>query len=83
MIWAILIGAAAGYLAGHILRGRGYGALGNVVLGILGGVLGELIFGLAGLGPSNLIGDLVAATIGSVLLVYLFGKKRHGGRAGR
>jgi uncharacterized membrane protein YeaQ/YmgE (transglycosylase-associated protein family) len=81
MIWAILIGAAAGYLAGHILRGRGYGAIGNIVLGILGGVIGDLIFGLAGLGPNGLIADLIAATLGAVLLVYLFGKKHHGGRA--
>ncbi|WP_262694336.1 GlsB/YeaQ/YmgE family stress response membrane protein [Kordiimonas aquimaris] len=80
MIGAILIGAAAGYFAGHILRGRGYGALGNIVLGVLGGVLGDLAFGALGLGPHNLIGDLISATVGSVVLVYFFGKKKHGGR---
>ena len=80
MIGTILIGAAAGYFAGHILRGRGYGALGNIALGVLGGILGGLAFGALGLGPHNLIGDLIAATAGSVALVYFFGKKRHGGR---
>lgn len=80
MIWSILIGAAAGYFAGHILRGRGYGALGNIVLGVLGGILGDLLFGALGLGPHSVIGDLIAATVGSVILVYFFGKKHHGGR---
>lgn len=81
MIWAILVGAAAGFLAGHILRGEGYGAIGNIVLGILGGVVGDFLFGLAGLGPTGIIGELIAATVGAVILVYFFGKRRHGGRS--
>ena len=81
MIGTILIGALAGYFAGHILRGRGYGAVGNIILGILGGILGDLVFGALGLGPHSLIGDLIAATVGSVILVYFFGKPRHGGKA--
>lgn len=80
MLWTILIGAAAGYLAGHILRGRGYGAIGNIFLGVLGGVLGDFLFGLAGLGPTGFIGELISATVGAVLLVFLFGRRRHGGR---
>ena len=76
MIGAILIGALAGYLAGHILRGRGYGALGNIILGIFGGLIGDFLFGLLGLGPTGLAGDIIAATVGSILLVFAFGKKR-------
>ena len=81
MIMAILIGALAGFLAGRILRGEGYGAIGNIVLGILGGFTGNFLFGLAGLGPTGILGEIIAATVGAILLVYLFGSRRHGGRA--
>jgi len=77
MIGSILIGAVAGYLAGHILRGKGYGALGNIILGIFGGLIGDFLFGILGLGPTGLAGDIIAATVGSVILVFAFGKKRH------
>lgn len=76
MIGAILIGALAGYLAGHILRGRGYGTLGNIILGIFGGLIGDFLFGIFGLGPTGLAGEIIAATVGSILLVFAFGKKR-------
>lgn len=77
IIGSILIGAAAGYLAGNILRGRGYGAIGNIILGIFGGLIGDFLFGIIGLGPTGLAGDLIAATVGSVILVFAFGNKRH------
>ncbi len=77
IIGSILIGAAAGYLAGHILRGKGYGALGNIILGIFGGLIGDFLFNILGLGPTGLAGDLIAATVGSVILVFAFGKKRN------
>lgn len=76
MIGAILIGALAGYLAGHILRGRGYGAFGNIILGVFGGLIGDFLFGIIGLGPTGIVGDIIAATVGSVILVFAFGKKR-------
>lgn len=76
MIGSILIGALAGYLAGNILRGKGYGALGNIILGIFGGLIGDFLFGILGLGPTGLAGDIIAATVGSILLVFAFGKAR-------
>jgi len=78
MIWTLIIGALAGFLAGHILKGGGYGALGNIILGIFGGIVGGFLFGLIGLGPTGLVGRLIAGTVGAIILVYLFGKKRHG-----
>jgi len=77
MIGSILIGALAGYLAGHILRGKGYGALGNIILGIFGGLIGDFLFGILGFGSTGLAGDIIAATVGSVILVFAFGKSRH------
>ncbi len=79
IIGSILIGAAAGYLAGQILRGKGYGAIGNIILGIFGGLIGDFLFGIVGLGPTGLAGDLIAATVGSVILVYAFGRNRNHG----
>lgn len=81
MIWTLIIGAIVGYLAGHILRGKGYGALGNIILGIFGGLVGGFLFGLLGLGPTGLIGKIISGTVGAVILVYFFGKKRHGGQS--
>ena len=81
MIMTLIIGAFAGFLAGHILRGEGYGALGNIILGVFGGLVGGLLFGVLGLGPTGLIGEIISGTIGAVILVYFFGKKRHGGKS--
>ncbi|TNE60946.1 MAG: GlsB/YeaQ/YmgE family stress response membrane protein [Alphaproteobacteria bacterium] len=74
MLWTILVGALVGWLAGQIVRGRGYGIFGNILIGLVGGLIGGFLFGLLGLGPTGLIGDLIAGTVGAVLLVlFLFG----------
>ena len=56
MIYAILIGALAGWLTGKIMRGEGYGILINIILGIAGGIIGSLVFGLLGLATVSIIG---------------------------
>lgn len=71
LVWQIVIGIVAGFLAGKIMRGRGYGVLIDLCLGILGSVLGGFIFGLLGLYAAGLIGRLVVATAGAVLVVYV------------
>jgi len=71
LIWEIVIGILAGYLAGRILRGRGYGVLIDMLLGIAGSILGGMIFGMLGLYSSGLVGQLVVATAGAVLLIYI------------
>lgn len=45
-VWFILIGAAAGWLAGQLTKGRGFGIIGNILVGIVGGVIGGWVFGL-------------------------------------
>jgi uncharacterized membrane protein YeaQ/YmgE (transglycosylase-associated protein family) len=67
----ILIGILAGWLAGKIMRGRGFGLVGDLILGLVGSLLGGLVFGLFGLGSYNLIGSIVVATVGAMLLLYL------------
>ena len=71
LIWEIAIGILAGFLAGKIMRGRGYGVLMDLVLGLVGAVLGGFIFGLLGLHAYGLVGQLVIATAGAVMLIWL------------
>lgn len=67
----LLVWAAIGWLAGQLLRGRGYGAIGNIVLGLGGGIVGRLLFGLFAPGmAAGLVGTLLAGVVGAVVLVY-------------
>jgi uncharacterized membrane protein YeaQ/YmgE (transglycosylase-associated protein family) len=71
LIWQIVIGILAGFLAGKIMRGRGYGLLIDLLLGIVGSMLGGMIFRVLGLYSSGIVGELVVATVGAVLLIYI------------
>ncbi len=76
LIWQIVIGILAGFLAGKIMRGRGYGILMDLLLGIVGSMLGGAVFGLLGLYSSGIVGQLVVATVGAILLIYIVRKLR-------
>jgi uncharacterized membrane protein YeaQ/YmgE (transglycosylase-associated protein family) len=71
LIWEIVIGILAGFLAGKIMRGRGYGVLIDLLLGLVGAVVGGFVFGLVGLHGTGLVGQLIIATAGAVLLIWL------------
>ena len=68
-LWYIIIGIAAGFLAGKIMRGGGFGVIINLILGIAGGVLG--VFGLLGIAASGIIGSLITATVGAILMLWI------------
>ena len=68
-IWFIVIGAVAGWLAGHLTRGRGFGLLGDFILGVIGALVGGFLFRLVGLAAYGLIGSLITATVGAVVLL--------------
>lgn len=70
-LWFALIGLAAGWLAGQLTKGGGYGLVGDLVIGVIGALLGGFLFGLVGLAPTSLLGSLITATVGAVLLVIL------------
>lgn len=70
-IWYILIGIAAGFLAGKITRGGGFGLFVNLLLGIVGGMLGGWVFGLFGLSTTSIVGSLITSTIGAILLLWI------------
>lgn len=68
----LLIGAVAGWLAGLIVKGYGYGLVGNIVIGIIGAFLAGLIFPELGFSiGSGIAGAIVHATIGAVILLLL------------
>ena len=71
LLWEICIGILAGFLAGKIMRGRGYGVLMDLVLGLVGAVLGGFVFGLFGLYAYGLVGRLAISTAGAVMLIWL------------
>jgi len=70
IIW-ILIGAVAGWLAGKIMKGGGFGLLGNIIIGIIGAFIGGFVFGFLGITAGGIIGSIVMATVGAVLLLYI------------
>ena len=71
-VWFILIGLAAGWLAGQLMKGSGFGLVGDIVVGVIGALLGGFIFDALGIWPGGgLIGSLIVATIGAVVLLYL------------
>jgi uncharacterized membrane protein YeaQ/YmgE (transglycosylase-associated protein family) len=69
IVYFLLIGGAAGWLAGQLIKGRGFGLLGNVVVGVLGAIVGGFVFPLVGIGAKGLLGKIVLATLGAVLLL--------------
>jgi uncharacterized membrane protein YeaQ/YmgE (transglycosylase-associated protein family) len=73
IIWFLVIGLIAGWLAGMITKGRGFGVFVNLVVGVLGAVLGGFLFGLLGLSVHGFIGSVVMAVVGAVVLLFLIG----------
>ncbi|HKS68354.1 MAG TPA: GlsB/YeaQ/YmgE family stress response membrane protein [Candidatus Acidoferrales bacterium] len=71
LLWMILIGILAGFLAGHVVKGRGFGLLMDLVIGILGSVLGGWLFSLVRLVSYGLIGRLFTSFVGAVVLLLI------------
>lgn len=70
----LLIGAVAGFLAGVIVKGYGFGVPGNIVVGIVGAVVAGSLLPRLGLFPgTDIIGQIISATIGAVGLLILIG----------
>lgn len=76
LIWFLLIGLAAGWLADRLMHGGGYGLVGDLIVGIIGALIGGWLFGLLGVWTGGLIGSLVRALIGAVVLIFLLRRIR-------
>jgi uncharacterized membrane protein YeaQ/YmgE (transglycosylase-associated protein family) len=71
LLWEIIIGILAGFLAGQIVKGSGMGILIDLLVGVVGSIIGGWIFGLLGLASYGLIGQLVMATVGAIVLLLI------------
>lgn len=74
IIVMLVVGAIAGWLAGNIVRGFGYGLLWNIVVGIIGAFIGVWLLHQLGFVPfAGFVGSIVNATIGAVILLVIVG----------
>ncbi len=71
LIWVVVIGILAGWLAGQITKGRGFGVLGDLIVGVIGSLLGSFVFGLLGIYAGSIVGRLILSVVGAILLLYL------------
>ena len=71
LLYWIIVGLVAGFLAGKVMKGGGYGVLMDIVLGMLGAIVGGWLFGMLGISAGGLIGGILVAFIGAVILIWL------------
>jgi uncharacterized membrane protein YeaQ/YmgE (transglycosylase-associated protein family) len=72
ILWFLIIGAVAGWLAGLLMKGKGFGLLWNIIIGCVGALLGGFLFGVIGISAGgSLIGSLITALVGAIILLYI------------
>ena len=76
----LVVGALAGWLAGLVLRRRGFGLLGNLVVGVVGSFFGRWLVGVLGFGVRSTLASLIAAFIGAVVLLWILSFFRSGSK---
>jgi uncharacterized membrane protein YeaQ/YmgE (transglycosylase-associated protein family) len=83
LLWFVIIGAIAGWLAGQFMRGHGFGLLGDIIVGVIGAFIGRYISQAAGLRlGGGLIGTLIVAFFGAIILLFIV-RLIAGNRSGR
>ncbi len=71
-LWFLIVGLVAGWLAGVLVKGGGFGLIGDLIVGVLGAFLGGFLFSTFGASAGGgLIGSIVVATIGAVVLLLI------------
>ena len=79
LLYFLLIGLIAGWLAGLLVKGGGFGIVGDMVMGVLGAFLGGFLFNSLGLSAGGgMLGSILVATIGAIVLVLLLRLIRRG-----
>jgi uncharacterized membrane protein YeaQ/YmgE (transglycosylase-associated protein family) len=71
LVWFLFIGGVIGWIAGLIIRGRGFGILGDIAIGIIGAMLGTWMANVLGLSIGSSLGMFLLAIFGAVVLVGL------------
>jgi uncharacterized membrane protein YeaQ/YmgE (transglycosylase-associated protein family) len=71
-VWFLIIGLVAGWLAGTLVKGGGFGLVGDLIVGVVGAFLGGFLFSTLGISSGGgLLGSIIVATIGAVVLLFL------------
>ena len=78
LILFLVIGLVAGWLAGRIMKGGGYGLVGDLIVGVIGAFIGGWLFGQLGISAGGILGLLVAAVVGALVLLFLLRLIRRG-----
>jgi uncharacterized membrane protein YeaQ/YmgE (transglycosylase-associated protein family) len=71
LIWWIVVGLIAGWAAGKIMKGGGYGTIMDIILGIVGGVVGGWLLGIFHIYAGGIVGSIIVAIFGAVVLIWL------------
>jgi uncharacterized membrane protein YeaQ/YmgE (transglycosylase-associated protein family) len=72
LIWWIIVGGIAGWLAGKVMKGGGFGVLMDIVIGIVGAMIGGWVFGLLGIySGGGIIPSILVAFVGACILLWL------------
>ena len=71
MIGTIILGLLAGWITGLVMRGSGYGVIADIILGLVGAVVGRWIFHAAGIRAVGSVGHLITAVVGAIVLVAI------------
>ena len=72
LIIFLIVGAVAGWLAGIIVKGYGYGLIGNIVVGVIGSFIGGWLFNHFNvIHGQGIVGELIGATVGAVILLFI------------
>jgi len=71
LLYCIIVGVRVGCCAREVMKGGGYGVLMDIVLGMLGAIVGGWLFGMLGISTGGLIGGILVAFIGAVILIWL------------
>jgi uncharacterized membrane protein YeaQ/YmgE (transglycosylase-associated protein family) len=69
----LLIGLVAGWLAGQIMKGRGFGVVGNLIVGVVGAFIGGFVFDALNIASGGIVLSLAAALLGAIILLWIVG----------
>ncbi len=77
LLWFLVIGILAGFLAGKLVRGGGFGLIGDLVVGVIGAWIGGHVLGWLGIVAGGLVGRLITAVVGAVILLWIIRLIKH------
>lgn len=70
MLWFLLVGLIAGWLAGKISTGGGFGLWGDLITGVIGSFIGGYLFNFMGISVYGTMGSIISSTVGAIILLW-------------